>query len=99
MHYLFDTLNTKFCLQHNKMIKSFQYCKLSRQSGENAEEWTGRLIITVSECCYKELDRQLKEQCIHTLNDNDVLPEIIHELTSIKDTSIVTSEQVLAWDR
>ena len=28
------------------------------------------------------LDRQLKEQFIHGINDNDVLTEIIHELTT-----------------
>ena len=42
------------------MIKLLQYCKLSRQSGENAVEWMQRLRIKAVECNYKELDRQLK---------------------------------------
>ena len=33
----------------------------------------GQLRITVAECNYKELDRQLKEQFIHGLDDNDML--------------------------
>ena len=40
---LFDTLSNKFCLQHNEMIKSFQYCKLNRQSGEKAEGIDGKI--------------------------------------------------------
>ena len=41
------------------------------------------------ECNYREVDRQLKEQFIHGLNDNDMLTEIIRQLTNL------TSEQVL----
>ena len=39
---------------------------------------------------------QLKEYLIHGLNDNAMLTEIMHKLTTMKDTIIVTSEQVLA---
>ena len=39
----------------------------------------------------------LKEQFIHGLKDNDMLTEIIHELTTVRDTSMITSDQVLAW--
>ena len=49
------------------------------------EKWMGRLRIAVAEYNYKELDRQLKE--------------IIHELTTMTETSAVTSEQMLAWAR
>ena len=42
---LFDTVSKKFYLQHNKMTKSLQYCKLSRQSGANTEEWMGSFRI------------------------------------------------------
>ena len=54
----------------------------------------GMFRIVVAECNYKETERQLKEQfiCIHGLNDNEMLTEIIHELTTIKDMSVVTSE-------
>ena len=40
-----------------------------------------------------EFDRQLKEQFIYGLNDDDILTEILQKCTAMKDTSIVTSEQ------
>ena len=40
---------------------------------ENVEEWMGRLHMTVVECNYQEVDRQLKEQSIHGLNDKYML--------------------------
>ena len=40
---------------------------------------------------------QLKEQYIHGVNHNQMIIEIICKLTAIKDTDVVTSEQVLAW--
>ena len=58
----------------------------------------GRLRITVIECNYKVIDRQLKEQYIHGLNDNKMLIEILCELTAIKETC-VTGEQELVWVR
>ena len=42
---------------------------------ENAEEWMGRFWFVVVECNYTERDRQLKEQLIHRLNDNEMLAE------------------------
>ena len=59
----------------------------------------GRLRIAVTECNYKEVDRKLKEQLIHALNDNHMQTGIIHEVTTMKDINIVTSEKVLAWAR
>ena len=50
----------------------------------NAEEWMGILWLSAIECNYKELNRQLKEQFIHGLNDTDDLGEIIRELTKIQ---------------
>ena len=44
----------------------------------------GRLHVTAVECKYQEVDRQLKEQFIHGLNDKGMLEEIIKELTSTK---------------
>ena len=41
------------------------------------EDWIGRLRTAVAECKYKEVDRQLKEQFIHGLNDDEMLVEII----------------------
>ena len=37
-----------------------------------------------NECDYKEKDRRLKEQCINSINDDDIMIEIIKELTSNK---------------
>ena len=49
------------------------------------------------ECKYKEVDRQLKEQFIQDLNDNEMLAEIIRELTKCKENVTILSETVLAW--
>ena len=46
---------------------------------------------------YKEIDRQLKEQFIHGLNDKIMLDEIIRELTSRTGNVQTTSKDVLAW--
>ena len=70
------------------MIKSLQFQKLSRQSGETVEERMGRLRLAAIECNYKEIDRQLKEQFIDSLNDTDMLVEIIRELTKIRKIQI-----------
>ena len=83
---LFKILMDKFRPQFNETIKSQQFCKLSRQNGENAEEWMGKLCLSTVECSYKELDGQLKEQFIHGLNDTDMLAEIIRELTKYGKT-------------
>ena len=44
----------------------------------------GRLRIAVAECNYKEIDRQLKEQFIHGLNDKAMLDEVVRELMAKK---------------
>ena len=79
------------------MIKSLQFRKLCRVKDESAEEWMGYLCIAAAECGYKEMDRQLKEQFIHGLNDKVMLDEIIRELTSKTTSQQTTSEDVLAW--
>ena len=80
-------------------MKSLQFHKLGRHMNENAEEWVGRVRLTVVECNYKEIDWQLKEQFIHRLNDNDMLAEIIREITKAEENTPVTSEQVLVWTK
>ena len=57
----------------------------------------GRLWLAAVECNYQELDRQLKEQFIHGLNDKQMLGEIIKELTTIKGNETVMSENILPW--
>ena len=57
----------------------------------------GRLCVATVECNYREVDRQLKEQFIHGLNDRCMLEEIIKELTATNDDVQNTSEGILAW--
>ena len=57
----------------------------------------GRLRI--AECNFKEIDRQLKEQFIHKLNDNDMMVEIIKDITKNEENKDVTGNQVLLWPR
>ena len=94
---LFDTLATKFQLQFNETMKLLQFRKLCRSEDESAEEWMGQLQIEAAECGYKEVDRQLKEQFIHGLNDKIMLDEIIRELMSRTGNVQMTSKDVLAW--
>ena len=61
------------------MIKSLQFQKLYWYDEENVEEWMGRLCIAAVECNCQEVDRQLKEQFIHGLNDKHMFEEIIKE--------------------
>ena len=79
------------------MIKSLQFHKISRQNGDNAKELMGRLQLSAIEYNYRELDRQLKEQFIHGLNDTDMLGEIFLELTNIHENEKITSKNVLSW--
>ena len=57
----------------------------------------GRLHVAAVECNYQEIDRQLKEQFIHGLNDKHMLEEIIKELTVTSNDDHITSGGVLAW--
>ena len=59
----------------------------------------GRLRLVAVKCNYKEIDRQLKEQFIHGLNDKDMMVEIIKELTKMEENKDVTIGQVLLWAR
>ena len=56
----------------------------------------GIFRIAAIECNCKEIGRQLKEQFIHRLNDNDMIVEIIMELTKSEENKDVT---VLLWAR
>ena len=93
---LFDTLAAKFKPQYNETIKSLQFRKLYIFEGESVNEWMGRLHVVVAECNYKEIDRQLKEQFIHGLNNKVMLDEVIRELTTKNNNEQMTSEGVLA---
>ena len=89
-------LTSKFRPQFNETIKSLQFRKLCRNDGENVEEWMVRIRVAAIECNYQEVDRQLKEQFIHRLNDKNMLGEIIKELKTEKSDE-QTSDNVLAW--
>ena len=95
MEGLFTTFNNKFVPQLNESIMSLQLHKLSRQTKENAEEWMGRVKLAVVEYNYREVGGQLKEQFVHWLSNNEMLIEIIRELTKTKESADITSEQVL----
>ena len=92
-------LANKFKPQYNETIKSLQFRKLYQFENESVEEWMQRLHMVAVECNYQEVDRQLKEQFIHRLNDKYMLEEIIKELTSAKDDDHITSGGVLAWTK
>ena len=57
----------------------------------------GRLHLAAIECNYQEIDRQLKEQFIHGLNDKHMLEEIIKEPTATSNDDHIMSWGVLAW--
>ena len=63
------------------------------------EEWMGRLHVAAVECNYQEVDRQLKEQFIHGLNDKHMFEEIIKELTVTNNDDHITSGGVLAREK
>ena len=90
-------LATKFKPQYNEMVKPLQFRKLYRLENESAGEWMGRLHVVAAECNYRELDRQLKEQFIHGLNNRCMLDEMIRELTAKNNEEQVTSEGMLIW--
>ena len=80
------------------MINSLQFHKLVRQQNESAEEWISRLRISATECNCNDVYQHFKEQFIHDLNDNDMMDEIISQLTKGKNKN-VTINQVLPWAR
>ena len=63
----------------------------------NVEEWMGRLHVVAVQCNYREVDRQLKEQFIHGLNDKYMLEEIMKELTATNDNEQITREGMISW--
>ena len=57
----------------------------------------GRLRIKTTECLYKDNDIGINEEIINGTNIKVMTADIFKELTAIKDSSAVTSEQVLLW--
>ena len=94
---LFETLTNKFKPQYNETSKTFQFRKLYKYDDGNVEGWMGRLWVAAVECNYQEVNRQLKEQFIHCLNNKCMLKEIIKELTATRNDDSITSGGVLIW--
>ena len=66
------------------------------------EYWMGRLCIAVVECNYhndQDVDRQLKEQLIHGLNDKYMLEEIIKEMKATNNDNHIASGGLLVWEK
>ena len=55
---LYDVLSEKLKPQHNEMILSLQYCKLTREPNKHAKESMGHIRIDVNECGYKIKDER-----------------------------------------
>ena len=64
-------------------MQSLQYRKLIRHNSENAEVWIRRLRTAAKECNTQNLDRWVKEQFIHGINDDNMLIEISSEPTAM----------------
>ena len=60
------------------------------------EVWMGRLWIKAAECKYKENDSILKEQFISGMNGDAITAETTKEFMVLKDTTAVSSAQVLS---
>ena len=58
---------------------------------------TEMVQIKATECKYQEYARRLKGQFINDLNDETIIAMTIKELTVLKDTSQVSTEQFLIW--
>ena len=58
-----------------------------------------RLGIAANKFNYQELDRWVKEQFFHGINDDDMLKEINSEHTAIKNTGKGTNKQDLILAR
>ena len=94
----FKILTNKFRPQSNVTIQLLPLLPV-KQTGWGKMLKNGWVECGVSaiECNYQEIDRQLKEQFIHSLDDTDMLREIIWELTKIKENGRIMSENVLSW--
>ena len=55
----------------------------------------GHLRIKSNKCGYKEEDRMLKEQLINDIKNDDMMIELIRELTTIKKNSELAIEHIL----
>ena len=54
-----------------------------------------KLHIKATDCKYKAYGRRLREQFINGLDHENIIEEIIRELTALKDRSEVSNKQVM----
>ena len=83
---LFNVLKEKFRPQYKKTILLLQYSKLHREDNGSTQEWMGRLWIRATIFNYKEHDGMLKEQFINSIDNKEIMQEIIKELMIQKNT-------------
>ena len=50
---LFKGLRKMLKSQYNETVLSLQYCKLTKEQNDNADEWMGCLRLKANECDYK----------------------------------------------
>ena len=94
---LFKILNKKFRSQYSETRKSLQLYNVARHHDKSLEEWMGRPRTEAVECNFGEVDRQLKEQFIHGVNDSDKPTETIRGPTKSNENMMIPSEHVLVW--
>ena len=80
---LLEVLSEKSKPLHNETTLSLQYSQ-SVEKKKNANELIDCLRLNANECKYKERGRRLEEHFINRINDDDMLTEIIKELSVIK---------------
>ena len=85
-------------------VKEIQNRKEVMASEQFMSEASTRVVaeatrIAAVEYNYQEVDRKLKEQFIHSLNDKHMLEEIIKELMAAKNDDHITSGGVLLWTK
>ena len=66
------------------MILSLRCFKLAKEQNDNAKERMGHIRIKINEAGYKEKYRRLKEQSINGIDDNNMMTEIIRQVTIAK---------------
>ena len=54
-------------------------------------------MYKASDCEYHDYDQRLKEQNIHGLDNEDMIGEILRELTALEDINEITCNQILVW--
>ena len=71
----------------------------NERTNKNAEEWMGHFRIKAMNVNIKKKIEDWKKQFIDGINKDNVMTEIIWQLTAVKKTCKISSEQVLAWAR